>query len=116
MVAISLLIPGMLLTGCKPPAKSSSETVDKLFSQLAGARIDAARTQLDLKRPDAALALLVSALQAERSSQEARDLAESILKETVWNFPALTLPHPSPIEQINSAGPSSLWGEPRRQD
>ena len=109
MVAISLLIPGMLLTGCKPPAKSSSETVDKLFSQLAGARIDAARTQLDLKRPDAALALLVSALQAEPSSQEARDLAESILKETVWNFPALTLPHPSPIEQINSAGPSSLW-------
>ncbi len=109
MVAISLLIPGMLLTGCKPPAKSSSETVDELFSQLAGARIDAARTQLDLKRPDAALALLVSALQAEPSSQEARDLAESILKETVWNFPALTLPHPSPIEQINSAGPSSLW-------
>ena len=109
MVAISLLIPGMLLTGCKPPTKSSSETVDELVSQLAGARIDAARTQLDLKRPDAALALLVSALQAEPSSQEARDLAESILKETVWNFPALTLPHPSPIEQINSAGPSSLW-------
>ena len=109
MVAIFLLIPGMLLTGCKPPAKSSSETVDELVSQLAGARIDAARTQLDLKRPDAALALLVSALQAEPSSQEARDLAESILKETVWNFRALTLPHPSPIEQINSAGPSSLW-------
>ncbi len=109
MVAISLLIPGMLLTGCKPPAKSSSETVDELVSQLAGARIDAARTQLGLKRPDAALALLVSALQAEPSSQEARDLAESILKETVWNFPALTLPHPSPIEQINSARPSSLW-------
>lgn len=104
----------MLVAGCKPPAKSSSKesssaTVAELASQLAVARIDAARTQLDLKRPDAALALLVSALRAAPRSQEARDLVESILREVVWNFPTLTLAHPLPIEQINHAGPSAMW-------
>ena len=106
---VPLLALGMLVASCKPPAKSPPAMVGELVSQLAGARIDAARTKLDLKRPDEALALLVSALKAEPASQEARGLAETILKETVWNFPTLTLPHPFSIEQINLAGPSSLW-------
>ena len=106
---VPLLALGLLVASCKPPAKSRPATVGELVSQLAGARIDAARTQLELKRPDQALALLVAALKAEPASQEARDLAETILKETVWNFPALTLEHPFPIEQINLAGPSALW-------
>jgi tetratricopeptide (TPR) repeat protein len=104
-----LLALGVLVASCKPTGKSSPASVGELVSQLAGARIDAARTKLELKRPDEALALLVSALKAEPASEEARDLAGTILKQTVWNFPALTLPHPLPIEQVNFAGPSALW-------
>ena len=104
----------MLLPGCKPAAKIAPqptihEKLAELVTQLAGARIDAAKTQLELKRPDEALALLVSALKADPAAQEARDLAETILKETVWNLPVLTLAHPFPIEQIELAGSSSLW-------
>ncbi|MEY4569038.1 MAG: hypothetical protein RLZZ398_477 [Verrucomicrobiota bacterium] len=109
----SYILPLVLLWGlvasCKPPAKSPAASGGELVSQLAEARIDAAKTQLRQKRPDEALALLVSALKAAPASQEARDLAETILEETVWNFPALTLAHPFPIDQINLADPSALW-------
>ena len=106
---VSLLVLVALVPNCKPSGKPARASVGELVSQLAGARIDAAKSQLEQKRPDEALALLVSALKAEPASQEARDLAETILKETVWNFPALTLDHPLPIEQLAVAGPSSLW-------
>ncbi len=106
---VPLLVLGALVSNCKPREKSARASVVELVSQLAGARIDAARTKLEQRRPDEALALLVSALKAEPASQEARDLAETILKETVWNFPVLTLDHPFSIEELAVAGPSSLW-------
>lgn len=106
---VPLLVLVALVPNCKPRDKSARASVVELVSQLAGARIDAARTKLEQRRPDEALALLVSALKAEPASQEARGLAETILKETVWNFPALTLDHPFSIEQLAVAGPSALW-------
>ncbi len=111
-----MLAMAMVVSGCKPPTKqvempatpvTSVEPV--LVSQLADARIDAAKAKLDLKRPDEALALLVSALKADPASQEARDLTAKILRETVWNLPELTLDLPLPIAQLASAGPSALW-------
>jgi tetratricopeptide (TPR) repeat protein len=119
----ALLAVGAAISSCKPPPKSveksaSAEektvtlpvkTVTELASQLAGARIDAAKAKLGQKRPDEALSLLVSALKADPSSEEAMSLAESILRETTWNFPVLTIDHHLPIEQIAVAGPSSLW-------
>ncbi len=80
-----------------------------LVSQLADARIDAAKARLEQKRPDEALALLVSALKADPTSREARALVETILRETVWNLPELTIEHPLPIDHIAYAAPASLW-------
>ena len=80
-----------------------------LVSQLANARTDAAKVKLEQNRPDEALAMLVSALKTHPASQEARDMAEAILRETVWNLPEVTLDHSLPIDQLNFAAPSSLW-------
>jgi len=102
-----------ITTGCKPSRESAQkpavQIAPDLVSQLAGARIDAAKTKLEQRRPDHALALLVSALRADPASGEARALVEKILRETVWNLPTLTLAHPLPIDQIASSGPSALW-------
>lgn len=111
-----LLAAAAVATGCKPPPKpvekpAAPVTVieSALVSQLADARIDAAKARLGQQRPDEALALLVSALEADPASLEARDLAETILRETVWNLPELTLDLPLPIDQLARAGPSALW-------
>ena len=113
VILVSLLALAAPVSGCKPSAKTAGKTalltVTALVSQLADARIDAAKTKLDQKRPDEALALLVSALKADPASEEARALAESILSETAWNLPTLTLDHPLPIDQVAFAAPSSLW-------
>ncbi|MES2923621.1 MAG: hypothetical protein V4819_18845 [Verrucomicrobiota bacterium] len=112
----ALLAAGVALSGCKPPPKPVEKAAapvpvidPAIVSQLADARIDAAKAKLEQQRPDEALALLVSALKADPASREARDMAATILRETVWNLPEVTLAHPMPIEQINSAAPSSLW-------
>ena len=76
-----------------------------LATQLAAARIDAAKG----KTADEALALLVSALTADPANEEARAAAEKILTETVWNWPAVTLAHHLPIDQIAFSAPASLW-------
>ena len=102
-------------TGCKPKPEPVSKPVaevavqNELATQLAGARIDQARIKLDQKRPGEALALLVSTLKADPASEEARMLMETILEETVWNFPDLTIPHRFPVDQIKFAAPSSMW-------
>jgi tetratricopeptide (TPR) repeat protein len=102
------------LPGCKPPPESPREGAEApaihadLLTQLAGARIDAARMKLADKQPGEALTLLVSALKADPTSEEARALAETILKQTVWNLPTLALDHRMPIDQIALAG-NSLW-------
>ncbi len=113
-----LCVAGLLavaLAACKPAPKPDAKsappvvTDPALVSQLAAARIDAAKTLLQQKRPDQALALLVSALKTDPASEEARTLAETILRETVWNLPEITLDHPLPLDQIHYAAPSSLW-------
>ncbi len=113
---VSLLALGTLAAGCKPaekpvgkspPALTASNS--ELLEQLTAARLDAARSKREQHRPDEALALLVSSLHADPASEETRALAESILKETVWNLPVLALDHAMPIEQIAFAAPSTLW-------
>lgn len=118
----SFLAPAIFLAACKPSDKPAEKSVEKpkasspvgspvtqLASELAGARIDVAKTKLEQKRPDEALALLVTAIKADPASEEARALMEGILMETVWNLPQLTIDHQLPIEQIHPAGGSSLW-------
>ncbi len=98
-------------SACKPAANSAPHppVSTAIVSQLAAARIDAAKTELQQQRPGEALALLVSALRADPASEEARSLAETILRETAWNFPALTIDHGQPIEHLAFAAPSTLW-------
>ena len=104
---LALALPAFV-SGCKPhPDKTAATSLTKsdLATQLAAARIDAAKD----KAPDEALALLVSALTAGPSCNEARTAAEKILAETAWTWPALVLDHRLPIDQIAYAPPSSLW-------
>lgn len=121
LVLASFLAPVILVGACKPSEKSTEKPAEKsktsapaqspvtqLASELAGARIDMAKTKLDQKRPDEALALLVTATKADPASEEARALVEGILLDTVWNLPQLTIDHQLPIEQIHQAG-SSAW-------
>ncbi len=105
--------------GCKPAEKSVnlatgepppiSEAEAELIAQLAAARVDQARVLMDQKRPGEALALLVAAIKGHPASTEARSLAETILAETVWNFPILEIDHQLPIEQVHFTAPESLW-------
>ncbi len=106
-----------VVSGCKPPPPSAANdasasavpAVPALVAQLAGARIDAAKSRLESRRPDEALALLTEALRADPASAEARELAGKILAETQWNFPTLTISHGLTVQQIGFAAPSSLW-------
>jgi Tfp pilus assembly protein PilF len=74
-----------------PPAITLEKPVPEIetafLSQLAAARIDTAKLKLEQNRPDEALALLVSALKGDPASEEARELAETILSETSRNLP-----------------------------
>jgi len=110
---IALLALAAVVVKSKPPAVTveapSPAIVTTIVSQLADARIDTAKVKLEQNRPDEALALLVSALKSEPTSSEARELAEIILSNTVWNFPEFHIKHPMPVDQIACANPSSLW-------
>ena len=116
-LCVSLLALAVCLAACKPQPKTASKTAPtpptvidrKLASDLAGARIDGAKTKLEQKRPAEALALLISALKADPASSEAHALLETILGQTVWSLPILTLDHQLPIEQITTDGRTSLW-------
>ena len=108
------VVLGVLVQGCKPPPKpvvanSAAVMEATLLSQLADARVDAAKVKLSQNRPDEALVLLISALKTDPTSRQARDMVETILRETVWNLPEITLAHSLPINQLNFAAPSSLW-------
>ncbi|RYD20183.1 MAG: hypothetical protein EOP88_16120, partial [Verrucomicrobiaceae bacterium] len=108
----------VLGSGCKPADKTAEKTADSsvaspveadLAVRLAGAHIDAALARLDLDLPDEALAEVVTALKAAPASEEARSLAEGILRETTWNVPTLTIRHGMPVEALAGDGSSSLW-------
>jgi hypothetical protein len=110
-----LLVVILASCGCESekqhaePGRRPRETSSALNSQLAGARIDTARTRLELHHPEEALALLVSALEADPTSAEALGTAETILSETIWALPETTLDHPARIEHLADAEPLSLW-------
>ena len=114
----SVLAFGGCLPACKPQANTTDRAAPSapntavgtdLASELAAARIDGAKMKLEQKRPAEALALVISALKASPASREARSMAETILKETVWNLPILTTDHQVPIVQITADDPRSLW-------
>jgi len=112
-ISLRALTLVVLVSGCKPPPPAKTETAKSaplvadpnLASQLAAARVDAAKT----KSPDEALALLVSALTVDPHSEEARAAVEKILSETTWNWPTLTLDHHLTVDQVAFAAPASLW-------
>ncbi|MGL5018341.1 MAG: hypothetical protein ACRDBP_09425 [Luteolibacter sp.] len=116
LAAICLLAGGLAYQQTRPPAPKRvapaipvSEIKAIYVKQLADARIDTAKAILGQNRPDEALSLLVTALKNDPSSQEARSLADAILSETTWSYPEITLPHPLAVDQLATAGPSSLW-------
>ena len=108
-----LILLAVVFQESKPPPatpETTHQTTALSFpTQLAAARIDTAKLKLGQNRPDEALALLISALKEDASSTEAREWIESILNETIWNLPEITLKHPMPVDQIAFAAPSSLW-------
>lgn len=111
--ALALAVLG---SGCKPAEKIAGQTAPPvtpvetdLVSRLASAHVEAAKAKLDLDLPDEALALLVSALKADPASEEARGLAEAVLRETTWNLPEFTIRHGIPVKGIAGDGVSSLW-------
>jgi hypothetical protein len=113
--ALALLL-GASLAGCdspppaaENPASSTALPHSPIASQLAGARIDTAKSKLQLGHAGEALALSISALRSDPSSAEALSLTENFLSETQWNFPELSLPHDSQIDHIALAEPASLW-------
>ncbi|MGL4400434.1 MAG: hypothetical protein ACRCXD_11240, partial [Luteolibacter sp.] len=116
LAAISLAVGAAVFHQTKrPAAKLVSPTLPVseiraiYVRQLADARIDTAKGILGQNRPDEALALLVTALKDDPTSGEALAMADVILSETTWNYPEITLPHPMPVDQLATAGPSSLW-------
>lgn len=103
------------VVACKPP-KAAEQKPDptpagseNLASRLAIAQTDAAAVKHRENRPDEALSLLVSALQTAPDSAAGYALAETILKQTRWNLPDLSIQHPLPVEHLSFKPPSSLW-------
>ena len=110
--AILVLALCALMPACDspPPApKPPSARIADAASKLAAARIDLAKTRLSGNAPDEALAMLVSALEADPKSAEAGAMAGEILASTRWHLPELTLDHRWPVEHLKFAAPAALW-------
>lgn len=101
-----------LTTACDPPhavRKPAAARVVELGPQLAAARLDLAASRLAAHAPDEALALVVSALEADPQAAGAGAMAGDILTKTRWHLPELTLAHHLPIDRVGFAVPASLW-------
>ena len=113
-----------LITACDPPPSApevptspasiarSPETAEETTTanpDLAAARIDLARAALDRNAPDEALAMLVSALDADPSSGEALTALGELLAISKWHLPTLTIEHGQSIDHIRYDGAASLW-------
>jgi tetratricopeptide (TPR) repeat protein len=92
--------------GSAAPAKIA---VPEAGGSLAAARTRLAGIAIERSSPDEALPLLVSALHADPSSQEAMEMLRSLVRDTRWNVPETFIPHPAPIERIHFPNPESLW-------
>jgi hypothetical protein len=101
-----------LTPACDPPARSSkprSARFTESNTPLAAARIDLAKSRFTANAADEALALLVSALEANPKSAEARAMAGGLLANSRWHLPQVTLNHRLPIDLIGYAAPDSMW-------
>ena len=107
---VALVIVAQRSTPPKVALEPTPPTVDPaLVAKLAEARIDNAKLKLEQRHPDEALAILINALEEDADSTEARELVGSILGETTWSLPTITLKHSMPVEQIALETPTSLW-------
>jgi tetratricopeptide (TPR) repeat protein len=88
---------------------SASGEAARLAATLAGSRVEMAAAMLADGRPDEAVAMLVAALRADPGAEDARELAERVLRETLWHFPDLEIRHPLPVARVHHDGRSALW-------
>jgi len=89
--------------------KRGKQTLPAVVAKLAATRTETAEVKLDQGRPGEALAILVTALREDPSAENARIVAERILRDTVWHFPDFRIRHPLPVERLAFHKPSSLW-------
>lgn len=101
LLAVCAWIPACDSTK-KTPLTTASTTPD---AKLAVAYVDRAKSL----PADESLALLVSALEADPTSEEALKMASGILSKTRWHVPEITLDHHRVLDRIEFAPPSSLW-------
>jgi hypothetical protein len=106
--AVCLVLLCAMAVACKQSPKPSQAHPAAVVApdfKLAAARVDLAKT-----RPaDEALALLVSAMEADPTSGEALAMATELLAQTRWHLPETSIAHGKPIDLIHFAKPSSLW-------
>lgn len=109
-------LPLLALLACLsmvPACKEPTETVraaapNPLARQLAGARLDAAKTALEKNLRDEALLLLISSLKADPTYPDALQSLRVLLAETSWHYPAMQLDVDLPVEKLAVHG-NSLW-------
>jgi len=109
--ALGCVFLAALLASCSEPEKPVPQTgqISIVSSQLAFARLDAAKTQLAQHAPDKALLLLISALRSDPETPEALSMIREVFAETHFNQPVATLRHELPVEHLAFAAPSTLW-------
>lgn len=73
------------------------------------ARVDAAGDKAYHREYAEETALLVDALKIDPANEWARLSLNAILRERVWNFPALELPHGQAVMQVACSKSGSLW-------
>lgn len=110
-----LLAPTLWICGCDAPKKETviqnapAETKEVPSPALAAAKLDWAKTRLADGFQNEALLLTVSALEADASFPEAREMAMALLSTTHWQITDTSIRFPLPIDRIEVAPPSSLW-------
>ncbi len=90
-----------------PPAQPLEIPAD-LRAALANARAELAENMVR-NQPEAALPILVAALEADPSCEQARTLACDVLTKIRWQLPVLTLDHKLPVDHVQFAAPHTLW-------
>ena len=115
MALCGLVLCG-LVAACDSGKKTENPTqaappVAAEVPDLALARTDLAREFLANGAPGKAAAILVSALEVSPGCTEARDLLGTILAETRWHVPVLTIDHGNEvkIDRVQFSPPSTLW-------
>ncbi len=109
------VLAALLFSSCDPPRETtpllSGQSADesKTPAPLAAARWEIAREKHASGNPGEALVLLASALTGDPSHSGVRALARSILLETVWHAPEITLEHGFPVDRLEISEEGDLW-------